>query len=399
MDLKSGYPYWLIRNGLPYNYPKLENDLKADIVILGGGISGALVAHELIASGYEVAILDGRTIGLGSTCASTALLQYQIDMPLVKLSEKIGIGPAAMAYLQCAAAVDKLAQIAKKIGYKDFERKPTLFYASYKKDAVLIENEYKLHQQLGLNVAYLDAAAVHNSFGFDAANALYSQHSAQIDAYSFTHALLQYNIKKGLKVYDRSEAVGIDHRKNGVALTLPNGSKVKCRKLVYATGYEVVKYIDKKIVDLHSTYAVISEQSEGRTFWKDDCLIWETKDPYLYMRTTSDGRILVGGRDEPFFNPGRRDKLISSKARQLVADFKKLFPDQDFEPEFRWTGTFGTTKDGLPYIGSYKPLPNALFALGFGGNGITFSAIAAELIADELAGRKNETAALYTFER
>ena len=399
MELKSGYPYWLIKDGLPCNYPKLETDHRAEVVVMGGGISGALVAYELIKQGHQVTVLDGRTIGLGSTCASTALLQYQVDVPLTELAQKIGEPAAVMAYQQCAAAVDRLGVLAKEIGYTGFERKPTLFFASYKKDAALIEAEYQLHRQYGFKVECLSVTDIRDAFGFDAPNALYSHHSAQIDAYAFTHALLQQFIRLGGQVFDRSQVTGITHKPRSVEMVLANGCKVHGRKLVYATGYEVVQYISKKIVDLNSTYAVISEQHADTRFWKDNCLIWETKNPYLYIRTTDDGRILAGGRDEPFFNPGRRDKLVGSKARQLVNDFEKLFPDQTFEPEFRWTGTFGSTKDGLPYIGSYAPLKNALFALGFGGNGITFSAIATELIAAELAGKPHESAKLYGFNR
>jgi len=117
------------------------------------------------------------------------------------------------------------------------------------------------------------------------------------------------------------------------------------------------------------------------------------------MRTTSDKRILIGGRDEDFCNPAKRDKLIEKKKKQLVKDFKKIFPAIEFIPEFTWTGTFGETKDGLPFIGSYAPLPNSYFALGFGGNGITFSVIAAQIITDLIEGKENKDASIFSFDR
>ena len=182
-------------------------------------------------------------------------------------------------------------------------------------------------------------------------------------------------------------------------LKTENGYTVKAKKLVYATGYEVVDFIDKDIVNLLSTYAVVSEQYNKRPFWKDEVLIWNTADPYLYVRTTPDNRVLVGGRDEDFSDPVKRDKLIDKKTKQLTKDISKLFPNLDFKPEFSWTGTFGATKDGLPYIGPYKKLPNSYFALGFGGNGITFSVIAAQIIKDILEGKENKDIELFSFER
>jgi len=151
---------------------------------------------------------------------------------------------------------------------------------------------------------------------------------------------------------------------------------------------------------LQSTYACVSEQAKvHKSFWKDDVLIWNTANPYLYMRTTSDNRIIIGGRDEKYYDPVKRDRLIEKKTKLLAKDFSSLFPSIEFTPEFSWTGTFGSTKDGLPYIGEYKKLPNSLFALGFGGNGITFSLIAAEIIRDILLEKFNPDTELFSFER
>jgi heterodisulfide reductase subunit A-like polyferredoxin len=90
MKLSSGYPLSLIKNGLLFSYPKLERDIKTEVLVLGGGISGALAAHYLIQEGIECTLIDARTIGLGSTCASTSLLQYEIDTPLHQLIKMVG---------------------------------------------------------------------------------------------------------------------------------------------------------------------------------------------------------------------------------------------------------------------------------------------------------------------
>ena len=84
---------------------------------------------------------------------------------------------------------------------------------------------------------------------------------------------------------------------------------------------------------------------------------------------------------------------------ELVLYFAKLFPQYEFVPEFSWSGTFGSTKDGLPYIGKYKNKPQGLFALGFGGNGITFSTIAAEMLRDEILEKDNQDIKIFAFDR
>ena len=400
MNLKSGYPFSLVKYGLPFSYPSLECAAKTEVAIMGGGISGALVAYYLVNAGIDCLLIDARTIGLGSTCASTSLLQYEIDTPLSELIPLVGKANAVRAYELCAESINILGKIAAKIGFTDYHFKKSLYYAAYKKDTAFLKEEYAARHKYGFKVAYLNDELIKQEFNFNAPGAILSELAAQTNAYLLTHSLLQAAIKKGLRVFDRSAATLINHSKTGVKITTEKGHVLRSKKLVYANGYEAVNYIDKKIVDLHSTYACVSDQANVKeTFGKDDALMWSTADPYLYMRTTGDSRILVGGRDEQFYNPVKRDKLLPAKTMQLAADFNRLFPEITFKPEFSWTGTFGATKDGLPFIGTYNKLPNSYFALGFGGNGITFSVIAAQLLRDLITGKKNKDTAIFSFDR
>jgi glycine/D-amino acid oxidase-like deaminating enzyme len=400
MNLKAGYPFWLIRSGLPFDYSRLETDIHTDVLVLGGGISGALSAHYIVKAGIDCVVVDARTIGLGSTCASTSLLQYEIDTPLCKLISLVGKKNAVRAYHLCGEAITRLASLAKTVGLDNFHLKNSLYYAAYKKDVPYIKDEFDIRKKNGFKLRYLGDSEVADEFGFEAPGAILSDLGADTNSYLFTHQMHQYNIKKGLRVYDRTMVTAIQHQPKKVVLKTADGYTITCRKLIYATGYEVVEFISNPIVKLHSTYAIASEHLEAKPpFWKNDVLIWNTADPYLYMRSTPDRRILVGGRDEMFFSPVKRDKLIASKSRQLKKDFEKVFPAIPFRTEFGWTGTFGFTKDGLPYIGEHKRLPNSYFALGFGGNGITFSQVAAEMIVDLVRGKKNKDVEIFSFNR
>lgn len=399
MNLKSGLPFWLIKDGLPHTFPKLDKNIETDVVIIGAGISGALVRYYLLNAGVNCTMIDARTIGLGSTSASTSLLQYEIDTPLHKLIDMVGKQNAERSYQLCDYAIGELEKIAKKLKIEEFQNKKSLFYAAYKKDVSMLKKEFLARKEAGFSVKYLEEKEVQEQFGFKAFGAILSNHGAQTNAYAFTHALLQFKKGKDLNIYDRSPIVKITNNKNGSILETELGFEIKAKKVIYATGYEVVNFIDKKIVDLQCTYATISEQYNEPNFWKDEVLIWNTADPYLYMRTTPDGRVLVGGRDENFYDPKKRNKLLEKKSKQLVNDVNKIFPKLKFKSEFSWTGTFGSTKDGLPFIGVYDKVPNSYFALGFGGNGITFSLIAAEIITDLIQGKENKDAAIFSFDR
>jgi glycine/D-amino acid oxidase-like deaminating enzyme len=345
-------------------------------------------------------VVDKRSIGLGSTCASTSLLQYEIDTALHELVNKRGYKDAVRAYTLCAAAIDDLLGIAKKIKFSDIQPQKSLYYAAAKKDTAFLKREFDIRKANNFGVQWLEEKDIARHYGFTAPAAILSEQAAQTDAYAFTHALFQYGINKGLSVYDRTDISSIKKRGKGFTLAVAGGYAISAKKIIYATGYEVVELIDKKIVDLKSTYAFVSEHQQAMdSRWNKDALIWNTADPYLYMRTTTDNRIIVGGRDEDFVNPVRRDKLIKKKTSQLVNDFHKIYPGSKMQPAFSWAGTFGSTKDGLPFIGKYSKQPGCFFSLGFGGNGITFSVIAARIITDLIKGKANKDAPIFSFAR
>jgi glycine/D-amino acid oxidase-like deaminating enzyme len=336
---------------------------------------------------------------MGSTAASTALLQYEIDTPLTELIALRGEPDAVKSYLLCLKAIDDLEKICGHWPEVAFTRRPSLQYASYKKDVPALQKEYELRKQYGIALQWLDKAAIKNSFGFEKDAAILSRDAAEVKAYSLTHALLQRCLPLGLQVYDHTEITHFRENRLGVELITYEGKKIKARKLVIACGYESARYIPQKIQSLQSTYTIVSEPSDTNTYWHQNALIWETARPYLYLRTTEDNRILVGGKDDNFSDHHRRDKALPAKAKALEQAFKKLFPAIHFKTDFKWAGTFASTKDGLPYIGCLPGKPNTYFALGLGGNGITFSIIAAQIITSMALDRQDDNARLFGFDR
>jgi glycine/D-amino acid oxidase-like deaminating enzyme len=400
MNLRSPYPYWLLRHGIINSYPSLQNNITTDVAIIGAGISGALLAWQLHNSGIDTVVLDRRHAGMGSTAASTNLLQYEIDTPLYKLSEMVGRQQATRSYLLCREAIDILEALCKKVkGTGIFVKRPSFQFASFLHHYGSLHAEYVLRKEAGLKVEWLERNDIRQQFGFKSEGGILSTQGAAADAYKLTHLLLKNVIESGGQVFDNTEVTEIDTRKSGVSLLTATGMKVRARKLIIACGYESQQYIPFKVQTLHSTYAIASEPFSRADFWYKNSLIWETAVPYLYLRTTDDNRIIVGGKDVPFTNPAKRDRLINAKAKALEQSFHKLFPKINLKADFKWTGNFASTKDGLPYIGAIRQIDHTYFALGYGGNGITFSVIAAEIIRDLVLGKKNKDEPLFSFDR
>jgi glycine/D-amino acid oxidase-like deaminating enzyme len=399
MELTAGYPFWLIKNGIPFEYPKLLKDIRSRVVVIGGGISGALTAYYLTENGVDCILADGRSIGLGSTCASTSLLQYELDTPLHLLIKQVGESNAIRSYQLCGQSIDILTGIMNHIGFGGYDKRKSLFYTSHKSQRSFLEKELTVRRQAGFDVSFLNKKEIEEYDGMAAEYAILSEKGATIDAYALTHALLQYSIGRGLQVYDRTCVKEIRYNESNVEMKTAEGFLITADKIVNASGFEIINFISRDIVDFYCTYAIVSEnEQEKDAIWKDRIMIWNTDNPYLYLRLTQDNRIIMGGRDVRFSHKASRG-LYEKKAVQLSADFEKLFPGRKLKVEFAWSGTFGKTKDSLPYIGEFSKTPNAYYALGFGGNGITFSVIAAKIITDKILGNKNPDARIFAFDR
>lgn len=401
MDLKSGYPFWAVSNGLPCAFPPLKQDHACDVVVLGAGITGALIATELASHGHSVCILDNRDAGWGSTAASTALLQYEIDTHMTDLASRYGEADALLAYRSCADAIDQLAELARAAGSVGFARARSLYFASRRRDLRPLREEFELRARHGFDVRWLERGDVQARYGFDAPAAILSAKAARMDPYRLAYRLLAKLQKAGVAVHDRTPVARIGADTAGVELRTMEGHRVTAGHLVMATGYQAQQFLDQRVARNRSSYAFVTDPIEPALLGPlRRTLVWETARPYLYLRTTADNRLLVGGEDDAIDIPLRRDALVDRKANVLARRVRKLFPGLPVVPAFAWGGTFAETPDGLPWFGAHPQHgPRVLFAMAYGGNGITYSMLGAGLLRATIEGRKHPLAALFGFER
>ena len=401
MDIKSNEPFWLIKNGLIQSFPSLKENATCDVLIVGGGVTGALIAHQCMEDGYNTILIDKREISNGSSSATTSMLQYEIDTPLYELIEIIGEKGAVASYKACSKAIDDLGEITRKIKSKaGFRKKDSLYFSAYKKDVDGLKKEFEARKKAGFDVKWLEADDIEKKYDLQKTyGGILSKQGASVDAFMLVHEILAHNQKKGLQIYDRTELTDVQCHPRHSIVALNTGATIKCKKIVYCVGYESAMMVQEKFVDLISTYAIVSEEVSKESEKYKDLLIWNTADPYIYLRTTDDGRMLIGGEDEEFRNPQKRDALIVKKEQKLVKFFDKHLPHVSFHPDFAWAGTFGETKDGLPYIGEHKDFKNSYFVLGFGGNGITFSVTGMEMVSLWLKGKKHLLSEWFGFGR
>ena len=355
------------------------------MLVIGAGITGAMVADALSAEGFKVAVVDRRGPANGSTTASTALVQYAIDTPLTKLAPRIGKRDAIRAWRRSRLAVDALAARLKELGGR---RRAPRHALSRRQPARRRRARRESMRRVAPQASPAACSRRHelkSDFGIRSPAAIMSTGDLAIDPRATTCALLRAACRAGTKIYAPVDIVDIDARTSRVVATAANGRRIRSSHLVFATGYEFPKSVPQRGHTIASTWA-IATVPQPRRLWPGECMIWEAADPYLYVRTTPDGRVICGGEDEEFSDEEKRDALLARKTATLQRKLKQLLPNIDTRIDFAWTGSFGQSSTGLPTIGPIPRMPNCWAALGYGGNGTTYSRIAADVIAGALAG-------------
>ena len=149
----------------------------------------------------------------------------------------------------------------------------------------------------------------------------------------------------------RSRSSTSTPKRSGVTATAANGRRIHSRHLVFAHRLRIAGTGAAPGHKIVSTWA-IATVAQPRRLWPGQCMIWEASDPYLYVRTTPEGRVICGGEDEEFSDEAERDALLDAQdAKRSQRKLGRLMPDLDTTVEFAWTGSFGQSATGLPTIG------------------------------------------------
>ena len=401
LDLHSGEAYWLCRDGIGDTEPRLLGAHTADAVVIGAGITGALMARSLASAGLHVIVVDQRSSGLGGTGVSTALLQYEIDTHLIDLIGRLGSERASLAYQVGVESVSEFraiaAGLADGVGYQECD---SLYLASTPDVVTTLRAELEERQRLGIDAEWIAEKYLRDRYECSAPGAILSHLAGVLNPIGMTRALLRHACEHGAEQYARTHVTTLAPRGSRIRVATASGASISSDFVVVCAGYEALTFLPAGVAEPHSSFALASEPADSLAPGFINTVFWETARPYLYGRATADGRYILGGEDIVSARPEVRDRVLGSKIQSVLAKTRRYFPLLDVRPEFTWGGTFGETPDGLPYIGPYPGgPPNVLFALCFGGNGISYSAKAATMIYDRILGRENPLETVFGFAR
>jgi glycine/D-amino acid oxidase-like deaminating enzyme len=399
MKLTWGQLFWPTQSPSP-RYPPPQSDLECHVLVVGAGLTGALIADSLTRLGHDVILIDKREPGCGSTGASTSLLLYELDTPLVELTTLIGEQAASHVYRLGVDSIRQFAQLAKSLPDDfGFRLRKSLYLCSDQKELPDLTREYHARRRAGLRVDLLGRDDLRSRFAFDRPGAIVSHDAAELDPFRLTQQLLKRATPQGLRVFGHCELKDTIPGDTRVVAKTSAGPTITAARIIYATGYEAAAMIGEQLAQTQVTYAAVSEPVDAFPDWWERALLWETARPYLYLRTTPDNRAMIGGLDDHRHNSVTDKAHLARKSARLKSEFEKLFPRTPFTPHAAWAGIFETTPDGMPYIGPHPRFPRSLFALGYGGNGLTFAMTATQLLQDFCTDKPNPHSTLFAFSR
>jgi glycine/D-amino acid oxidase-like deaminating enzyme len=372
--------------------------MAVDVVIVGAGISGAMIAQSLTETGLRPLIVDRRRAALlGSTAASTALLQFELDTPLRTLTTAIGRRKAEQVWVASRDAVNELRTRTNRLGLgAHLVTRPSLYLAGNVLDARGLAREVSARQRIGLASEYLDRRALRHHFGIDRPAALLNHGNAEANPVELAAGYLRKALHAGARFRAPHDVLDIHCGRRRSTLILDGGIEIESRHVVLCTGYELPKIVPVSRNQVFSTWA-IATRPQPAAIWPQQALIWEASDPYLYLRSTTDGRVICGGEDEEFADSQKRDALTAAKTKRIEQKLHRLFPTLDPRAVMSWSGSFGGSPLGMPTIGHIPGYPKCYAVMGYGGNGITFSMLATKLITAAVLGKKLPEARLFGF--
>jgi glycine/D-amino acid oxidase-like deaminating enzyme len=382
-------------NELIKQYEYLTKDIETEVIIVGGGVTGAILAHYFTKNNINTVILEKSRIAHGSTSITTSLLQYELDSNAAELMPYLSSENIIRAYELGRKALDEIQKFIDEYGNNcDFQRADSFLYTAKDMEKKQIEEEYKFRRKAGFAVEFIDKDK--NPFSFDVKAGLLSiDGGAKFDPYKFTHNLLKESCRKGLKVYENSEVIGVDYSDEKVTVETVYGHKVKGEIVIVATGYNTELFTKRNFGTKTTTFNMATKPINNIKEIYKNVVVRDNEEPYNYLRITSDNRIIIGGEDINFIPEIFNEELCNKSYDKLEQRLKNIFPDLNIDVEYRYCGAFASTQDNLGFLGKDPNNSKLWYGLGYGANGILYAVLGGMMLSKLYLGEEVEDLKLF----
>jgi glycine/D-amino acid oxidase-like deaminating enzyme len=367
----------------------LETHMVADVAIVGGGMAGVLSAYLLAKAGKRVVLLEKKEIGEYATKHTTACITEIIDTDLADLEGTYGKENSKLILESHHKAIDLLEDSIETEHIDcEFKRCSNYLYAAKENEASSVEEEYSAGKKLGLKIEHkTDRALGFHNYGYNEV-----KNQAKFHPLKFLYALADKAVEKSAYIFENTEVERIDEKT--MTVVAKRGS-VKAEWIIAAT-YEPFDqplglFFKKGMYESYVYELRIPPNIFPEAIYED------MENPYHYFRIDRKGsydRMIIGGEDHRQDIPVKDEKNFKA----LEEYIQRTFPGLSYSIIHAWDGPILEPSDGLAFIGPHKN-PKILYAFGFSGNGMTYSAIAAKMFKDTIMGDGSPYSELYRTSR
>lgn len=367
-------------------YPKLSDDIRTDVVIVGGGLAGVVSAYLLARAGKNVVVLEQGVRGTGATGMTTAFITQAIDSETGELITMLGEENARLVWQSGGVAIAELRQIVEREKIEcEFSSCSAYLYGRTESQSHDLAREAAVIHRLGFTAQHFR----NENLGFKNAGYLELPDQAKFHPLKFLNALTAKAVDAGVRFFENTSVVQLSES-GPVKATTADSHSVLAEDVIVATHQPFNKpgtLRFKKVV--YRSYVL--EMSVPRNLLKEG-IYWDQSNPFIYFRVDHAGdsdRLMLGGADHRADIPFSHERNFHSLERSA----RELLSGAAFTVTRKWSGPILESIDGLPFIGAYRP--HRYLATGFSGNGMTYAVVAGLLLRDVLTGHDNPWVGLY----
>ncbi len=402
MQITQGDIYWLRKSKINKTYPYITNNEECDVLIIGGGLTGAITAYFLAKEGVNVIVAEKNIVGFGCTSGIPATLEYEVGIDLHRLEKVIGTISARKIYALCLDALSKIESINNEFDANTgFKRQDSLYFTNKFMQKQSMSKEFNSRKDAGFNPYFLQNHELINlNTGILTKNS-----SGVMNPYLFTQELFNYlSTLNNVKILENTEIVDIQTGYESVECKTNNNFNISAYKVIFASGYDSLKYMPNIPINLSKNFVIVTTPVENLNKFDINFTAREASDPYHYIRFTNNNRIIYSGEDVKFNDRLMDEKYLnnfaSERYKRLYANMRKTFPNiSNMKIDYTFNTTLVNTKDTLPIIDEVPNMPNCFFNLGFGNNGILYSAIGANMLKDAIKGYYTKDMVMFRADR
>jgi glycine/D-amino acid oxidase-like deaminating enzyme len=389
-------------------YPRQRGELRTDVVIVGGGLTGCACALSFATAGVRVALVELDRIGGGATAGSAGLLRQDFDASFQETVSRHGLRAARHLWQSGRRASLEFAAAIRRLGIRcDLAAQDqVLFTRDGAEAARRLKREYQTRRDAGLEGTWLTPSALAREAAVEASGAIRIKGHV-MDPYRACVGLAAAAAARGAVLHERTGVRRVRAGRKTVTVTT-TGGLITADAVVIATGapIEDLRAL-RRHFDAREAYtvvtgplpAVVRRQLGPRAATLVEVPAASAAFPHV-LRWMKDDRVLFAGDDQAPTPARARAKTLTQRAGQLMYELSTLYPPvSGVQPAWAWDLVHHESSDGLPVIGLHRNFPHHLFALGHGRHGAGVAWLAARLLVRQFTGEPVKGDELFGFGR